>query len=735
METDLSGQIERITYTNEEDGFTIAKIKVTGAGRLVTVVGNLLAPTPGETIRMQGYWENHPKYGEQFRISTYKTEIPATVYGIRKYLGSGMIKGIGPVMAERIVELFGIRTLKIIEHEPETLNEVSGIGKKRIAMIRKGWEDQREIRDVMLFLQTHGISPGFAAKIFKTYGDRSIEIVKSNPYRLAFDIYGVGFLTADRIAEKLGIPKDSEMRIGAGIVHTLQQLAEEGHVFCPYDELQEKCCNILSVDPGHVERGLESMVRENRLVIEDQTDGQEDHEKRARGVFLFRFHRYETGIAERMKTLMSSPKTVWIEDSGRVVEKVRKTLSISLTKNQTHAVESALHHKVMIITGGPGTGKTTIINAILKLYLKQKAVVHLAAPTGRAAKRMSETSGHHAKTIHRLLEYSIKHGGFQRSELKPLKCHLIIVDEASMIDTFLMYHLLKAIPDTAILILVGDVDQLPSVGPGNVLKDMIGSNGVPVVILREIFRQAQNSQIIMNAHRINTGNFPNLRTPDLSAPDADFYFIEQEDPQKVLETIIRLVKERIPNRFGFHPVDDIQVLSPMHKGVVGADNLNRELQQALNPGEEGVRRGTAAFRMQDKVMQIRNNYDKEVFNGDIGKISRILSDDQEVIVSFDGREVTYDYSDLDELVLAYAISVHKSQGSEYPAVVVPMLTQHYILLKRNLIYTAVTRAQKLMIMVGTRKALAIGINNDKTQKRYTRLQVRLTAPKTLMVVS
>ncbi|MEW5908589.1 MAG: ATP-dependent RecD-like DNA helicase [Thermodesulfobacteriota bacterium] len=675
METDLSGQVEHITYTNQENGYTIARIKVTGSSRLVTVVGTFPAPAPGEIIRMQGHWTTHPRYGEQFQISRYKTEVPATVYGIRKYLGSGMIKGIGPVMAQRIVDLFGGKTLRIIEREPEKLDNIPGIGKKRIDMIRKGWEDQREIRDVMLFLQSHGISPGYAVKIYKAYGDRSVEVVQSNPYQLAFDIYGIGFLTADRIAEKMGIPKNSEKRIGAGIIHTLHQLAEDGHVFFPYKQLKEKCREILSVEIGEVESGFESMVREDRIVIEPLDPGSTDNGETDQAVFLYRFHKFETGVADRIRFLLASPPSIQISEPAKAVKEIQKTLSITLTPNQASAVEQGLRSKIMIITGGPGTGKTTVINALLRIFLKQKAVVFLAAPTGRASKRMSETSGHGAKTIHRLLEYSVKSGGFQKNASNPLKCHLVIVDEASMIDTPLMYHLLSAVPVTATLILVGDVDQLPSVGAGNVLKDLIGSKLVPVKILTEIFRQAQNSRIIMNAHRINQGELPDTREIGIEAGNTDFYFIEQEEPQKVLETILRLAKDRIPKRFGFNSVEDIQVISPMHKGIIGAENLNRELQQALNPGEGRVQRGSYAFRLNDKVMQIRNNYDKEVFNGDIGKILRILPEKQEVVVSFDNRPVTYEYSEMDELVLAYAISVHKSQGSEYPAVILPILTQ------------------------------------------------------------
>ena len=723
MLVDLQGQIERITYTNEENGYTVAKLKVYGQRDLVTIVGNLMAPMPGEIIKMRGEWSNHPKYGEQFKIVQYKTTVPASVYGIEKYLGSGLIKGIGPVMAKRIVKRFSKKTLDVIEEDIERLAEVDGIGEKRIGMIKKAWDEQKEIREVMLFLQTHGVSSGYATKIFKQYGDRSIQVVKENPYRLATDIFGIGFVTADHIAEKLGFAKDSELRAEAGILYVLNQLADEGHVYYPYEPLIEKCQEILQVDRQVIVKAYGTIAIDKRIAAEDLNQDIEEFKENNKAVYLAKFHVSETSIATRMKALVNAPKSIRQIDSDRAIEWVQQRLSITLAKKQEEAIKCAAENKVMVITGGPGTGKTTIINAILNIFSMLKVKIMLAAPTGRAAKRMSETTGYEAKTIHRMLEYSIRKGGFQKNEEKPLDCDILIMDEASMIDTILMHHLLKAIPPRATFILVGDVNQLPSVGAGNVLKDIIASGAVPVVELNEIFRQAKESLIIINAHRINNGIIPSLK---LSSQKDDFYFIEQENPEEVLKIILELIKERIPSRFGFDPVDDIQVLSPMHKGTVGAGNLNVELQKALNPREDGVTRGNRTFRVKDKVMQIKNNYDKEVFNGDIGRITRIDLEVQNVIISFDGRELPYDFTDLDEVVLAYAVSVHKSQGSEYPAVIIPVLTQHYILLQRNLIYTAVTRARKLVVMVGTRKALAIGVKNDKTEKRYTYLRYRLS---------
>lgn len=722
MHTELTGQIERITYTNEENGFTIARVKVHGRQDLVTVVGNIMAPTPGEILKMSGEWVNHAKFGEQFKVTAYKAVAPATVHGIQKYLGSGLIKGLGPVMADRIVEKFGPNTLEVIENDIASLAQVEGIGEKRINMIKKAWDEQREIRDVMLFLQSHGISSGYATKIFKHYKNRSIDIVTENPFRLATDIFGIGFVIADRIAEKLGFPKHSPMRVEAGILYVLNQLSEKGHVYYPYEPLVSKSQEILGVDKDVVLQAMADIAAQGKIIIEDLNAGIETFQINNKAVYLARYHQCETSISVRLKRLLATPKSIRKIESNSAVGWVQKQLDITLAENQITTLKCALENKVMVITGGPGTGKTTIINAILKIFSKLKVKSMLAAPTGRAAKRMSEATGHAAGTIHRMLDYSFTKGGFQKNENRPLKCDLIIVDEASMIDTILMHHLLKAVHMGTTLILVGDVNQLPSVGAGNVLNDIIASKSVPVVELNKIFRQAQTSRIIVNAHKINNGETPFLET---DGPESDFYFIEQEDPQKVLEIILELTKKRIPRRFGLDPVNDIQVLTPMHKGIVGAGNLNSELQKTLNPGPYCVTLADRSYRVNDKVMQIKNNYDKDVFNGDIGRITWIRSDDREVSINFDGRDIVYGFTELNEIVLAYAVSVHKSQGSEYPAVVVPILTQHYILLQRNLIYTAVTRGRELVVLIGTKKALAIGINNNKTQQRYTHLRYRL----------
>jgi len=722
---DLQGLIERITFTSEETGYTVAQVKVHGRKDLVTVTGSMVNPLPGEVIKMKGEWNNHPKYGQQFKVVFCQTTTPATVHGIEKYLGSGLIKGIGPVMAKRIVRKFEEETLNIIENKTETLSDVEGIGKKRIGMIKQAWEEQKEIRAVMIFLQSHGVSSGYAAKIFKQYGNDAITIVQDNPYRLATDIFGIGFLTADKIAEKLGFAKDSALRAECGILHVLHEMADEGHVYYPYEPLIAECKKILDIDREIVVRAIGTIAAGNKIVIEDINTGTDNVIENNKAVYLAGYHVAEKTVASRLQTLIHVPQSVRKIDPEKAVRWVQEKLSITLAEKQVEAVKCAGKSKVMVITGGPGTGKTTIINAVIKIFAAIKASIMLAAPTGRAAKRMTESTGYEAKTIHRLLEFSMQKGGFKKNEESPLDCQLVIVDEASMIDTLLMYHLLKAVPVTATFILVGDVNQLPSVGAGNVLKDIISSGIVPVVELHEIFRQAKESSIIVNAHRINKGEFPNLQP---SQTLDDFYFIEQEDPAKVLELIINLVKERIPKRFGFDPIDDIQVLSPMHKGTVGAGNLNVELQRALNNREDGITRGGRNYRIHDKVMQIRNNYDKEVYNGDIGRITNIDEEAQELTIKIDDREVTYDYSDLDELVHAYAVSVHKSQGSEYAAIVIPILTQHYMLLQRNLLYTGVTRGKKLVVIIGTKKALAIAVKNNKSQKRYTLLLRRLMKP-------
>jgi exodeoxyribonuclease V alpha subunit len=722
MLIELQGQLERITYHNEENHYTIARLKVKGQHKLITIVGNLVSMKPGEILRLKGSWEMHPKYGQQFKIVSYETVTPATVKGIERYLGSGLIKGIGPVMAKRLVSKFGLDTLDIIENSSERLNEVEGIGQKRIDMIKTAWAEQKEVREVMLFLQGHEVSSAYAARIYRQYGNDSIRVVKENPYRLADDIFGIGFLTADKIAEKLGVPKDSEMRAEAGILYVLRKLADEGHVYYPYEDLIDESMKILDIDTGIITRALGRTATEKRVVIEDNANSRPDGADGA-AVYLLELYIAEVGVASSLKTILAAPKGLLSFDRDAAIKRVQEELKIKLAEKQLAAVKESLDKKVMVITGGPGTGKTTIINAIVRIYSRSGQRVLLAAPTGRAAKRMSEATGSEAKTIHRLLEFSPKNGGFRKNEQERLEADLIIIDETSMVDTVLMHHLLKAVQPETTLVLVGDTDQLPSVGAGNVLKDIIESGRVPTVRLNEIFRQAKESMIIINAHRINSGEFPYI-TADKEKLQ-DFYFIELEEPEKVSDMIIHMCKNRIPERFGFHPLDAIQVLTPMHRGIVGALSLNTALQRELNPSSDELQRGGRIFRTGDKVMQIRNNYDKDVYNGDIGRIVSIDREAQEVTVNFDVNPVSYDFAELDEIVLAYAVSVHKSQGSEYPVVVMPLLTQHYLLLQRNLLYTAITRGKKLVVIIGTKKALGIAIRNNKQQLRYTRLQLRL----------
>jgi len=724
-QVELEGQIEGITFSDEETGFTVARVRLTGAAAPVTAVGNLIAPRPGEMLKMTGTWIDHPKFGRQFKVLSHQPIVPATVGGIRKYLGSGLIKGIGPVTAARIVERFGEKTLDVIEHSAGDLGQVEGIGRKRIEMIERAWREQKEIRGVMIFLQDHDVSPVHATRIFRRYGWDSIRVVSRNPYRLAMDIPGIGFLTADRIARKIGFEKDAPARAEAAILHVLRQASEEGHVYYPYELLVERCKEILDVEPDIVTRAVGTVALEGRIVIEDLTRDFETFEPNHKAVYLKPFHISETGIAALTRRLNAAGKSLGEVDADKAVERAQRNVMFRLAPKQLEAVKAAVAEKVMVITGGPGTGKTTIIKLVISIYRELSSRVLLAAPTGRASKRMSEATGFPSRTLHRLLEYSPQKGGFSRNQDHPLEADVLIVDEVSMVDTALMYHLLKAASVQATLILVGDVHQLPSVGAGNVLNDIIRSGVVPVVELKEIFRQAGESRITINAHRINAGLLPEWR--ERRGPLEDFYFIEQDDPEQALRVIMELVCDRIPKRFKFDRFEDIQVLSPMHKGVVGTENLNERLQDALNPSKQEITRGEHRFRLMDKVMQVRNNYDKEVFNGDIGRITSIDSEEHVVTVTYDGIPVPYEFSELDELTHAYAISVHKSQGSEYPAVIIPILSQHHIMLQRNLIYTAVTRAKKLVVMVGSKKALAAGVKNDRTMRRYTHLAERLKA--------
>ncbi|MDE2484589.1 MAG: ATP-dependent RecD-like DNA helicase [candidate division NC10 bacterium] len=712
----LQGTLERITYVNEENHYVVARLQVSGRRDLATIVGNLPTVTPGETLKLTGEWVQHTKYGEQFKVEAFETITPATLAGIEKYLGSGLIKGIGPVFARRLIEMFGTDTLRIIEEEPSRLLAVDGIGEVRLQRIRTAWEEQKEIREVMIFLQGHGVSSAYAAKIFKTYGKSSIAIVQENPYRLAKDIYGIGFKTADRIAQAIGVEKQSPLRVEAGVIHVLNELADEGHVYYPLDGLTKASAGILEVDEDLVTQAVERLRRDERVIGEPAPQGI--------AIYLASLYAAEEGVARRLLTLAEGGASPTDIDIERAILWVEQSNRLRLAAQQQEAIRQALQQKLLVITGGPGTGKTTILRCILQILDKKHRRMLLCSPTGRAAKRMSEATGREAKTIHRLLEFSPKDGRFKRDQHRPLEADLVIVDEASMIDVVLMNSLLKAIPPAAGLILVGDVDQLPSVGPGAILRDIIASGLVQVIRLSEIFRQARESQIVVNAHRINHGDLPSC-TDWEGREQGDCYLLAKNEAEEVQAAILELASTGLPQRHRVDPLEELQILSPMQKGPIGAMQLNQALQALLNPSGPELLRAGRLYRLGDRVMQIRNNYEKDVYNGDIGRIVKLDLEDREVTVRFDDRQVSYDWSELDELVLAYAVTVHKSQGSEYPVVVIPVHTAHYVMLQRNLLYTALTRGKRLVVLVGTKKAIAIAVKNHKIQLRYTGLVARL----------
>lgn len=718
MSQTICGEIVRTTFANEDTGFTIAKMKVSGLGE-VTVVGQLMNPPSGTFLEAMGRFENHSQYGQQFKVDRFTTSLPVTTEGIKKYLASKAIQGIGPKMAEKLVEAFGTDTLEIIDRQPERLTDVEGIGKKKAEQILSGWEQQMDVRQVMVFLHSHGVGPGFAGRIVKAFGKKAGEIVTQNPYALT-EISGIGFLTADRIAKSVGFSMEAPQRVAAGLLYSLTSATDEGHLFLPAEGLVQKACELLQLSPDHIRNGITGLMQQEKIIVKDVDDpviGQ--------AAYLPWLFHSERGIAVTLASVMKGIKHPVFDDAAGEVEAMEKRLAINLAPKQRAAVEMALSEKAMVITGGPGTGKTTIIKAILKIYHKAGARMLLAAPTGRAAKRMTESTGFPAKTIHRLLEFSFQKGGFQKNRENPLACDVLVVDEASMIDVPLMFSLLKAVPGTATLILVGDVHQLPPVGPGNVLRDIIASKSIPVTTLTEIFRQAQQSLIVVNAHRINEGKNPFSGN---AQPDSDFFVIERNDPEAVANTIVELMARRIPRRFNLDPMEDIQLLTPMHKGPLGGERLNLLLQEALNPN--GSSQGAPAsesdtsgfrFRVGDKVMQLKNNYDKDVFNGDIGRVITADPATKSVTARFEENDVLYQEAELDEITLAYAVSIHKSQGSEYPAVVIPVTTQHHIMLQRNLIYTGITRGKELVVLVGSWKAMAVAVKNNKTTKRFTRL--------------
>ena len=698
--------VERITYQNPENGYTVLRAAVRNYKELVTVVGNLLDVNVGSVLLLQGDWKVDPKYGNQFCAEKWEETMPATVYGIEKYLGSGLIRGVGPKFAGRIVRTFGTDTLTVIEEETDRLLLVPGIGEKRVQMIRDSWEKQKEIKNIMLFLQSHSVSTSFAAKIYKVYGNESIQVVKENPFRLAGDIWGVGFKTADGLAEKLDFAKDDPLRCRSGILYTLNALADEGHVYAEQEQLLRKAEELLEAKRESISAALEAML------------GTEDLKQDGEAIYLPPFYYAEIGVAAKLKRLAADTDALPSEARADF-ERLAKKTGLQYDEIQKDAILKATVSKVMVLTGGPGTGKTTTTLGMIAVLRSRGKRILLAAPTGRAAKRMTETTGMEARTIHRLLEFKPPEG-YQRNEENRLEGDVLIVDECSMIDVILMNALLKAIPPRMQLILVGDVDQLPSVGAGNVLRDIIDSGVFPVVRLTRIFRQARSSRIILNAHRINTGEFPDLS----NGAGTDFFFVPAEEPETAAQEIVRLVKTRLPKYRQVLP-SEIQVLTPMQRGAVGAANLNTLLQEALNPSETCLRRSGYSFRLYDKVMQIRNNYDKEVFNGDVGTISALNLEERNLRVRFDDREVEYDVTELDELAQAYAVTIHKSQGSEYPIVVMPMLMTHFVMLQRNLLYTGVTRAKKLLVLVGTKKAVGYAVRNVTVTSRNTRLKERL----------
>jgi exodeoxyribonuclease V alpha subunit len=713
----LAGPVERVTFHNVENGFCVVRVKARGHRDLVTVVGHAASISAGEWLTATGAWVNDRQHGPQFKARFLKTSAPTTAEGIEKYLASGMIRGIGPVYAKKLVAAFAEAVFDVIENAPERLREVAGIGPVRAERITRAWADQKVVREIMVFLHSHGVGTSRAVRIFKTYGVDAVQVMSENPYRLARDIRGIGFKTADAIAMRLGIEPTAMIRVRAGISYALSEAMDDGHCGLPEDQLRPLAAELLGVVPDLIDSALALEVAEGTVVA--------DLLGTTRCMFLAGLHAAERGIAVRLRALRTGALPWGEIDATRAIAWVEPRIRLMLAESQRAAVAKALGSKLLVITGGPGVGKTTIVNAILRILAAKDVRMLLAAPTGRAAKRLSETTGMDARTIHRLLENDPKSGGFKRGEEHPLECDLLVLDESSMIDVPLMHALLKAMPPEAALLMVGDVDQLPSVGPGQVLADMIASSAVPTVRLTEIFRQAASSRIVVNAHRINAGQMPDVKRQEA---ESDFYFVDAPDPEMAAERIVSLVKERIPRRFGLDPIRDVQVLCPMQRGGAGARALNILLQSALNPaGEQKVERFGWVFAPGDKVMQLDNDYEKEVFNGDVGLIRRVEADQGELTVDFDGREVAYGFGELDALAPAYAVTIHKSQGSEYPAVVIPVLTQHYAMLQRNLLYTGVTRGKRLVVLVGQTRALAIGVKNASGRARWTKLREWLAA--------
>ena len=713
----LAGAVERVTFHGEESGYCVLRVKARGHRELVTVVGHAATVSAGEWITASGEWVNDRTYGPQFRSRFLKASAPTSNDGIERYLGSGMIRGIGPVYAKKLVRAFGANVFDVIEADSERLREVDGIGPVRAERITSAWAEQKAVREIMMFLHGHGVGTARAVRIFKTYGADAVQVMSENPYRLARDIRGIGFRTADAIAMRLGIGTTAMIRLRAGVAHALSEAMDDGHCGLPAEELLPMAEGLLDAPEDLVRRAIDEELAAGNVVA--------DRVGETPCVFLAGLYRAEHGIADRMHRIASAPLPWPPIDADKALPWIERRIGLTLAPSQGTAIRLALSSKVLVVTGGPGVGKTTIVNAILRILGAKGAGLLLCAPTGRAARRMTETSGFEARTIHRLLEVDPMTGGFRRGTDNPVDCDLLVVDEASMVDVRLMHALVKAVPDHAALLIVGDIDQLPSVGPGQVLADVIGSGTVPVVRLTEVFRQAAMSRIIVNAHRINDGIVPDLDRPEAIS---DFYFVPADDPESAVARILELVRTRIPRRFGLDPIRDIQVLCPMNRGGVGARSLNIELQAAMNPaGERKVERFGWTFAPGDKVMQIENDYDKEVYNGDIGRIDDVDPEPGEVTVRFDHRAVTYGFGELDALVPAYATTIHKSQGSEYPAVVIPLMTQHYVMLQRNLLYTGVTRGKRLVVLVGQRKAVAIAVRAASGRRRWSKLRERMHA--------
>ncbi|HUV50932.1 MAG TPA: ATP-dependent RecD-like DNA helicase [Anaerolineae bacterium] len=713
----LQGHLERITYYNEENHYTVARLKTDKDQTSVTVIGFMPAVSPGETLKIKGRWETHPKYGRQLKVESFEVVLPSSADEIKKYLESGFIKGIGPKIVAAIINHYGDRTLEIIENNPEKLAEVKGIGKVKAAHIGNSWREQHVIRDIMRFLQENKIATSYTAKIFKEYGNDAVDIIQNDPYRIAGDISGIGFYIADSIAQNLGIPKDKPERINACIIHIIEQFVAQGDTFAHEEQILKRCENIFKIERSKTEDAMLALADAGELVIE-KTAGAETG-----AVYLKSLHEAEKGISDRLKAVLSVPIPPLRIDSQQITQEVLRKLAIKLSSEQLDVLRECLSHRVIVITGGPGTGKTTLIRSINAVFELLGKRIILAAPTGRAARRLSEVTRREASTIHKILGYNFKDGFFDKNQDNPLDADAIIIDEASMVDVYLMFYLLKAISMHCVLILVGDTFQLPSVGPGNVLADIINSKIIKTFELKKIFRQAQESPIIMNAHRVREGKMPDLTKDYISENLSEFYFIEQNNPDRAVKTIVELCTKRIPKVFNFDCINDIQVLTPMHKGEAGTANLNKALQKALNPGS--ARKG-GRFNIDDKVMHLKNNYQKEVFNGDIGTVTSIDTANSRLSVDYYGRIVAYDFAETEELSLAYAITVHKSQGSEYPAVIVPIMTRHFALLQRNLLYTAITRGKKLVILVGSKKAIDIALKNDRSGNRLSGLANRLS---------